>query len=224
LAVKHIVWDWNGTLLADNHAVLAGVNAVCAEFGREPIDIEHWRSIFSRPLVACYEGLLGRSLATADWSSLDQLYHRAYEELLHTCGLAPGVPDELHRWAATGRSQSLLSMWFHHRLVPLITEFQLAPLFARVDGLRDTVGGGSKAEHLAAHLAAQQLDPADVLVIGDVVDDAVAAAHVGAHCVLVSTGAMSAEKLSVEGVPVVDSVAAAIALTNHPIGGQKTVY
>lgn len=212
-SVKHIVWDWNGTLLDDNDAVLAGVNAVCAHFGRAPITLDDWREAFSRPLVPCYEQLLGRSLAAADWDALDLLYHDTYRDLLNTTRLAAGVPDELRRWAAAGGSQSLLSMWFHHELVPLVEQHRLTSLFARVDGLRASTGGGSKSAHLAEHLAAQRLDPATVLVIGDVLDDAVAAQHVGAQCVLVATGVMSQRKLLAAGVPVAPTVADAIRIT-----------
>lgn len=203
---KHIVWDWNGTILDDNKAVLAAVNAVCVGFGREAITLERWRAIFSRPLLACYERLLEQPLTLEDWARIDLLYHDRYRDLLTICTLAAGVPDHLHAWREQGRTQSLLSMWFHSELVPLVTEYGLADLFARIDGLRERVGGGSKAEHLAAHLAAQGLDPADVVLIGDVVDDAEAAAHVGAGCVLVTTGVMSRSALEATGFPVVDSI------------------
>lgn len=206
MRAKHIVWDWNGTVFADNEAVLAAVNAVCLGFGRTAITLDHWRSIFSRPLLACYERLLEQPLTLADWARIDALYHDEYRALLPICGLAAGVPDDLHAWRDRGRTQSLLSMWFHSELVPLVTEYGLHDLFARVDGLRERTGGGSKAEHLAEHLAAQRLDPADVVLIGDVVDDADAAAHVGAGCVLVTTGVMSRQALEATGVPVVDSI------------------
>jgi phosphoglycolate phosphatase-like HAD superfamily hydrolase len=208
--VKHIVWDWNGTLLDDNDAMLAAVNAVCAHFGHEPISLDHWREVFSRPLVPCYERLLGRSLTAADWDVLDLLYHQTYRDWLGTTRLAPGVPSELLRWAAAGGSQSLLSMWHHHELVPLVEEHRLTSLFMRVDGLRTTHGGGSKSGHLAAHLAAQHLDPATVLVIGDVLDDATAAAAVGTQCVLLATGVMPERKLRATGMPVASTVADAI--------------
>jgi len=210
--VRHIVWDWNGTLLDDNHAVLAAVNQVCARYGRAPLTLGEWRAMFSRPLLACYERLLGRSLTLDDWAEIDRTYHDAYRELLPTCRLAPGLPDLLYEWADTGGTQSLLSMWFHRELVPLVTEFGLLELFSRVDGLRVDVGGGSKAEHLVAHLAALQLDPAEVVLIGDVVDDAEAARQAGAGCVLVTTGVMSPEALKATGAPVVDSLAEAMAL------------
>ena len=35
--IRHIVWDWNGTLLDDNHANLAAANHVCEMFGVPPM-------------------------------------------------------------------------------------------------------------------------------------------------------------------------------------------
>ncbi|MBF6507658.1 HAD family hydrolase [Nocardia farcinica] len=209
---RHIVWDWNGTLLDDNHAVVSAVNTVCAEFDREHIDIDEWRAVFSRPLLQCYERLLRRSLDEQDWARIDVLYHDAYRELLDTCGLAAGVPNALHDWAKTGRSQSLLSMWFHDELVDLVTARGLYELFARVDGLRAEVGGGSKAEHLRRHLEAQELDARDVVLIGDVLDDAHAAEQAGTNCVLVTTGVTSRAALEQTGRPVVDSIPEALSL------------
>jgi phosphoglycolate phosphatase-like HAD superfamily hydrolase len=208
----HIVWDWNGTLLSDNDAVITAVNMVCAAFGRTPIDIDHWRSIYSRPLSACYERLLERALSDAEWASLDRLYHRAYRELLPTCRLAAGVPTTLAGWNQAGGGQSLLSMWFHDELVPLVAAYRLTNLFTRIDGLRVDVGGESKTSHLSDHLAAQDLAASDVVVIGDVVDDAVAAAKVGARCVLVSIGMGSRQALAASGMPVADSVPEALRL------------
>lgn len=208
----HIVWDWNGTLFDDNHAVVAAVNAVCADFDRAPIDLTQWREVFSRPLWHCYERLLDRQLDETDWARVDALYHDAYRGLLDTCGLAAGVPARLHEWAASGRSQSLLSMWFHAELAPLVRQLELCDVFERVDGVREHIGGGSKASYLREHL--QQLDraPHEVVLIGDVLDDADAAEQVGAHCVLVTTGVMSRAKLATAGRPVADSIDEAVAL------------
>jgi len=251
VGTKHVVWDWNGTILddnvavmaavnrvirdfyppqpgvecacivcgtpsngplSDNEAVLAAVNAVCAGFGRESITLDHWRSVFSRPLLQCYERLLGRQLDAAEWSRVDRIYHDHYRGLLSHCRLADGVPEHLRAWGASGGTQSLLSMWYHDELVELVGEYGLTELFSRIDGLRDEAQGGSKAVHLAAHLSALDLNPADVVLIGDVVDDAAAAAHVGASCVLVTTGVMSRPKLESTGAPVADSITEAMAL------------
>lgn len=207
---RHIVWDWNGTIFSDNHAVVAAVNSVCESYGRPSITLEQWRTIFSRPLLACYERLLGRSLTQEDWAWIDRTYHEAYRELLPTCALADGVPEVLRQWRTAGGSQSLLSMWFHHELVPMVSEFGLDELFGRVDGLRAEIGGGPKAEHLDKHLAELGVDPRETVVIGDVADDAEAAAHAGARCVLVTTGVMSRAALEATGAPVADSIREAV--------------
>jgi phosphoglycolate phosphatase-like HAD superfamily hydrolase len=209
---RHIVWDWNGTLLDDNHAVVAAVNAVCAAYQRPAITLEEWREVFCRPLERCYERLLGRTLSTRDWSRIDRAYHRAYRGLLPGVRLAGDAQDALRGWRAASGTQSLLSMWFHDDLVRLVGELGLTGEFARIDGLRGEIGGGSKAAHLADHIAALRLDPADVVVIGDVVDDATAAAGIGAGCILLSTGISTRSSLEQTGVPVADSITAALHL------------
>ncbi|AOS62513.1 HAD family hydrolase [Actinoalloteichus hymeniacidonis] len=208
----HIVWDWNGTLLNDNHAVLAGVNSICRSFSRDEIDLDYWRSVFSRPLKACYEQLLGRTLSDEEWSGTDALYHGSYNELLPTCALAEDAEQVLRDWQSAGNSQSLLSMWFHEPLTEMVTRLELVQYFSQVDGLRGTVGGGSKAKYLSEHLVRTGMDPASVVLIGDVVDDAFAAESVGARCVLVTTGMTSHQKLADTGHPVADSLAAAVRL------------
>lgn len=209
--VSHVVWDWNGTILDDNDAVVSAVNVVCTAFGRDHIELDYWRSIYRRPLMEGYRDLLGRELSTQDWTEIDRLYHDAYRALLPTTRLAPGIPDELHRWRDAGGRQSLLSMWFHDELVPLVTELGLADLFIRIDGQRTGSGGHGKTDHLIEHLTALRLDPTDVLLIGDVLDDAIAAEAAGVRCVLVTTGVMTRRALETSGAPVVDSIAEALA-------------
>ncbi|MFD3686598.1 HAD family hydrolase [Nocardiopsis sp. NPDC058631] len=209
--ITHIVWDWNGTLLDDNHANLAAVNAVCAQFGREPVEMDYWRSVFRRPLIPCYEELLGRPFADGEWEHAERLYDSSYLEYLHTCELSTGVPDVLHDWAGGGGTQSLLSMASHEHLVPLITERGLTSHFTRVDGRQFATEHDSKAEHLVRHLDAQGIDPSRVVLIGDIDDDARAAREAGASSILVTSGLMARERLEATGSPVFDSPVAAVA-------------
>jgi phosphoglycolate phosphatase-like HAD superfamily hydrolase len=211
--VSHVVWDWNGTLLLDDDAVLAAVNEVCAAYGAPALTWERWRQVYTRPVRTTYEQILDQVLDDQDWMRVDKIFHDQYDVQLPTSKLAPDVRSQLKEWAATGGTQSLLSMWFHRQLVPLVAEFGLTDLFTRIDGLTAELGGESKIEHLAHHLEAQSLDPADVLVIGDVVDDALAAQAVGAQVVLVSTGAMATSALESVGVPVADSITEALRIT-----------
>jgi len=107
-------------------------------------------------------------------------------------------------------SQSLLSMWFHRDLVPTVEGYGLTHHFRRVDGLKADRGGGPKAEHLKAHLAELGFDGTDAVLIGDSVDDADAAASVGARCILYAGGFTARARLEKVGVPVADSLTEAI--------------
>ncbi|GAA3428437.1 HAD family hydrolase [Streptosporangium sandarakinum] len=206
---KHIVWDWNGTLFHDIHAVVEATNAVFEPHGLAPYDVEGFRAVYSRPIWTAYERMLGRSLLDGEWERLDFEFHEHYHRLMPECGLAADALSALRSWEESGGGQSLLSMWAHDRLVPKVTELGIARHFLRIDGL--LAGFGSrKAESMVAHLAALGVDPADVLVIGDSLDDAHAAQHVGARAVLYSGGVTGRAALATCGVPVVDTLADAL--------------
>lgn len=207
----HIVWDWNGTLFHDNDAIIGATNAAFAELGLEAITMEQYRALYCVPVPKFYERLLGRLPTDAEWEVMDETFHRYYAEHRVVCGLTDGAADLLARWRTAGRSQSILSMYGHDELVPLVREFGIEPHFIRVDG-RTGPSGGSKAEHMVRHLGAlADVDPARTVVIGDAADDAVAALHVGARAVLYTGGSHSRASLEVVGVPVVDSLAEAVA-------------
>jgi phosphoglycolate phosphatase-like HAD superfamily hydrolase len=207
--VKHIVWDWNGTLLDDLGLVVEATNASLALFGAGPVTADEHRRDFIRPITAYYEGVVGRPITAAEFVDLDQEFHTAYNSGAPALGLTQGVPELL---ASYQGGQSLLSMWFHKDLVPAVQRHQLTPYFRRVDGLRATVGGGHKAPLLKLHLAEMGLDGDDVVLIGDSVDDADAAASVGAGAVLYTGGFTHVDKLRAVGVPVVDSLQDAVTL------------
>ena len=207
--MKHIVWDWNGTLLNDLELVVAATNASLATAGTGPTTVDEHRRDFFRPVQAYYGKMVGRELSEEEFAELDRAFHRAYKAGLADLSLAPDALTSLQAWPG---SQSLLSMWFHRELVPTVARYGLTRYFARVDGLRAAIGGGSKAPHLAAHLGELRLAGADVVLIGDSLDDAAAAASVGANCVLYSGGLTHPDALVRAGVPVADSLTEALTL------------
>jgi phosphoglycolate phosphatase-like HAD superfamily hydrolase len=208
----HIVWDWNGTLFHDNDAIIGATNAAFAEFGLTPITLEQYRALYCVPVPKFYERLMGRLPTDAEWEVMDAAFHRYYTEHRVRCGLTEGAAELLAGWRSAGRSQSILSMYGHEELVPLVRGLGIEAHFIRVDG-RTGPSGGSKAEHMVRHLAAlgSVVEPARTVVIGDAADDAVAARHVGARAVLYTGGSHSRASLVGAGVPVVDTLGEAVA-------------
>ncbi|MDH2392945.1 HAD hydrolase-like protein [Streptomyces sp. HNM0663] len=209
----HLVWDWNGTLLDDISAVIGATNAAFAEIGLEPITLEQYREMYCVPIPRFYERLTGRLPSDAEWEVMDEIFHRHYSEHRLGCGLTQGVEELLAEWRRAGRSQSLLSMYGHEELVPVVRGYGIEDHFIRVDG-RTGPSGGTKALHMERHISALRgvVDPERTVVIGDAADDALAAAHVGARAVLYTGGSHSRASLEAvgDGVPVVDSLEEAV--------------
>ncbi|MFJ3924984.1 HAD family hydrolase [Streptomyces sp. NPDC090022] len=208
----HLVWDWNGTLLHDIDAVIAATNASFAEFGFAPLTLEEYRELYVVPVPKFYERIMGRLPTDAEWTVMDDTFHRHYWAAAVDAGLTDGARQLLGDWQRQGLSQSLLSLAPHDRLVPLVRTHGIEGHFVRVDG-RTGPSHTSKAGHLVRHLEA--LAPTGVrasrtVLIGDAVDDALAAAHVGARAVLYTGGSHSRASLESAGVPVVDTLADAV--------------
>jgi phosphoglycolate phosphatase-like HAD superfamily hydrolase len=210
-AIRHVVWDWNGTLFDDLHIVLEAVNAGISEFGVGPITLDDYRDHYTRPVRVFYDRLFGREIEELEWKTLDARFHDGYRELLAHARPHCDALAALEAVRSRGLPQSLLSMFPHTELVPLVDKLGLTPFFDRIDGLRGTPGD-SKALYLEEHfrklIAGER--PETVLVIGDTPDDALAAGHVGARCVLYHNGAHHYEELEALGVPVVESLIEAV--------------
>ncbi|MEU2725025.1 HAD family hydrolase [Streptomyces smyrnaeus] len=206
----HIVWDWNGTLLHDIHTVLDATNAAFDELGLPAITLERYRELYCVPVPRFYERLIGRLPTDSEWELMDETFHRHYWARIADAALAEGAAELLAARQAAGRTQSLCSLAPHERLLPLLRTYGVDGHFVRVDGAVGPSGGG-KAAQMVRHLAALSgVEPGRTVVIGDAVDDALAAAHAGARAVLFTGGSHSRASLEEAGVPVVDTLHEAV--------------
>jgi phosphoglycolate phosphatase-like HAD superfamily hydrolase len=207
--VAHLVWDWNGTLLDDLTLVVAATNASLATVGGPSVTTEEHRRDFRRPISAYYEHVLNRTLMMGEFAALDRAFHDAYRLGLPHAGLVGDAMDAIAAWPGT---QSLLSMFFHDELVPAVAARGLNAHLSRVDGMPGTLGGGSKAPHLKAHLDALGLRGDECVLIGDSVDDADAAEAVGASVILYAGGFTHEFTLVATGRPVAHTLVEAVHL------------
>lgn len=211
--IGHVVWDWNGTLLDDIHLVVDSVNAGIEWLGVDSVTLDTYRTHYQRPVQRFYEAVLGRQITAAEWREIDDRFHRSYATQLAATRLRRDAFQALGRVRGSGARQSLLSMYPHDELLPLVRHHGIESYFDRIDGLRDG-SGARKATYLEAHMFGLfgDVDPSTVLVIGDTPDDADAARHSGASVVLVDGGNHHIEDLSEVGVPVAHSLMAALDL------------
>lgn len=203
----HLVWDWNGTLLNDLQLVVAATNAAFASVAGPAVTPDEHRRRFRRPISEYYAQVLDRAVDSDEFGVLDRVFHDAYRDGLTSVTLAADAAEAMREW---GPHQSLLSMWFHSELVPVVERYGLSSHFLRVDGLPHEVGGGLKSAYLVSHLDALGVDGADVVLIGDSLDDADAAHSVGGAAVLYTGGFTDPDRLRASGLPVADTLTDAV--------------
>jgi phosphoglycolate phosphatase-like HAD superfamily hydrolase len=214
--IKHIVWDWNGTLFDDQDLVLAATNASLAAIGVDRhITNERYKELYQRPMEEFYAALIGFPVTAAQWPMLDAAFADHYLSHVRECGLSADALAAMDAWSP--RSQSLLSMFGHEDLLRLTRELELHGRFHRIDGRPPELDFGPKAKYLVKHLEHLRAHDPDltadqVALIGDCADDAYAAFHVGARAVLYTGGSSSRTVLEKVGVPVVDTLSEAVAL------------
>lgn len=213
MQIRHIVWDWNGTLLDDLPVVIAAANLSMAEFGVGPIDEDGYRDHFTRPVRAFYDSLFDRPVLDDEWTRLNDRFHVEYISRAEQANLTVDTVEALDVAETYGWSQSLLSMSPQTWLEGIVDRKQVAHRFGLIDGLREETGG-LKAVHMEEHLAALGTDPSTTVVVGDTPDDAAAAVHVGAHAVLYDGGSHHLPHLEDAGVPVAHSLLQAVEIAS----------
>jgi phosphoglycolate phosphatase-like HAD superfamily hydrolase len=210
MSIEHIVWDWNGTLFGDGAALIESTIEAFHAAGLPAVTRESYQRHHAQPIPLFYNRLAGRELSDAEQTALAGHFTRAYLRRRDTIPLTRDALLSLRRWQGTGRSQSLLSMYPHDELLPLVHKAGIADFFATVDGLRDGERG-RKAPHLRRQLDELGLEPSTVLLVGDSVDDAVAAQECGTQFRLYHAGrdALHARD-HFAGMSIVDSLGEAI--------------
>ena len=188
MTVEHIVWDWNGTLLGDAPALIEATIEAFQECGLPVVTREFYQLRHVQPIPDFYERLAGRELSADEHKRVAECFDAAYGKRRPAVTLTADALAAMDLWAAAGGRQSLLSMYPHEALVPLVTAFGIYRFFTRIDGATGA-DRSRKAPFLARHLSVQGIEPARTVLIGDSVDDVAAAAECGVRSIVYHAGA-----------------------------------
>jgi len=202
---RHIIWDWNGTLLDDLDYSLGVMNAILRPRGLPELDRARYHALFDFPVRDYYERL-GFDAARDPFEKLSHEFITGYDAHRLDCALHADTRRILAAVQAAGLTQSILSAYRHDTLVEIVAHFGLTPYFSALSGLADNFAH-SKVELGRAQLARLGLPPKDVLLIGDTLHDLDVAREIGVDCVLVAAGHHPADRLRPRHDRVLDSLA-----------------
>jgi len=207
---RHVIWDWNGTLLDDAWLCVEILNGLLRDAGLPPISVEDYRASFSFPVINFYRKV-GFDFADVSFDAISERYISAYNGRRYECSLQPRVREALEQIRAAGLEQSVLSAYHQDTLREVVAHYGLTNYFTHLSGL-DNIRAEGKLDRGRAHLRALELHEAPhiVVLIGDTSHDHEVAAALGADCLLLDHGHMHADRLDACGVPLVGSIDEAV--------------
>jgi len=207
---RHIIWDWNGTLLDDAQVCVDILNEILRKYSKPPVTYEQYRENFDFP-VKDYYRRLGFDFAVESYEKLADEYVTAYNRKRFECRLQDGVVDTLETCRALGVTQLLLSAYNQKMLDEIVECFGIRHFFAKLVGLDDHYAD-SKLEAGRRLLKENGLDGRDVLLVGDTLHDHEVAQALGTDCVLVCNGHHPQHRLQSCGVRLLKCLAEVAAL------------
>lgn len=205
--MKHIFWDWNGTLLDDTEAALATLNFMLRERGAQEISMEFYRDNFAFPVRPFYTKI-GMVLENEAWDDIAQEYHDVYA--MQPKRLNRDTIAALETVKKAGLKQSVISALRQDLLNGDMVNYGVSEYFDRVFGV-DNLDGASKITRAKSLLAELNADPADIIMIGDSLHDKEVANAIGVKCILTAQGSHAGWRLR-EVAPTGDTLLKAVEL------------
>lgn len=203
-STKHIIWDWNGTLMNDVDLSVEILNDFLTERGLPLINKQIYQERFCFPVTEGYRRL-GFSFKEEPFDVIANAFHHHYEARKQDHGLHHGAWEALQYFEKMGKTQSILSAHRQDLLQEIIKEHNIHRFFTEIIGLRADPGT-SKLAIGKDYISRLEHHPEEVVLIGDSLHDWEVASAMGCRCILVANGYYSKERLLEKTPCVVDSI------------------
>ena len=207
LSNKHIIWDWNGTLIDDVDMCVDIMNSMTSARGLTVMDRAYYQEYFDFPVQKFYEHL-GFDLEKESMASFGEIFVSSYTAKRASWKLHNDVQDTLAHFKQAGVGQSILSAYPHEELERIIPSFGIDSYFNVIQGIADKVASGKveQGKRLVEQLENSGHSQSSMLFVGDTLHDAEVAEELGISAVLVARGHQSKERLQASGLPVLDDL------------------
>lgn len=201
---RHIMWDWNGTLLDDSRMAVMVINETLAKRDMPTISHDHYQKIFGFPVIDYYRRL-GFDFVEESFEVVGTEFIEGYEKHKFDIGLHTGVEEVLLKLGSLRVGHSILSAYKQNTLDELVAHFGLTHRFLKIVGLNNHYAH-SKVDNAVQWMSDLNLPPNDVLFVGDTAHDHEVAEAIGVDCVLIPGGHQTREALEATGARVVEKI------------------
>ena len=203
---RHLIWDWNGTLLDDLTLCIDVMNAMLDRRQLPRLDLARYHALFDFPVRAYYERL-GFNPARDNFERLSIEFITGYDARRLESTLHRDSRRVLAAAAAAGLQQSILSAYRQETLREIVQHFGIATYFDHITGL-DNIHAYSKVTLGQDLIRLLGIPPGDILLVGDTRHDLEVARELGVDCALIAAGHHPADRLRAGGGHVFPDLAA----------------
>ena len=201
--MKHIIWDFNGTLLSDAQLGVDCDNHVFDTLGLPRITIDDYRRHMTMPVRDFYTAL-GVDLNVYPYETISRIWLDMFNQYAVGVGLVPGVLDVIRCAAEMGYTQSILSASYEKSLMEQCEALGLVPYMKEISGLGDE-SAQKKTDIGRRQMERLGLDAGETVLIGDMVADSELANVLDVACILVPWGHNDEARLAATGRAVAKS-------------------
>lgn len=192
----HIIWDWNGTILADMEQIWRATLKILNRYQLPHISLEDYRKDFCLPLPTYYTKL-GFDLGSVSYQEIAHAFQEEYSRTFMEAQLFEGTIELLTELGTQGKTNSLLSASPQTFLDHNVNYYGIRHLFSHVYGVPNRLAQG-KGKRGIEMLEEIGLDPSKTktILIGDTDHDLEVGQEMGVDVLLIADGHQNFERLS----------------------------
>ena len=190
---KHIIWDWNGTLIDDAWLFVEVMNKLLKKYDLREITIDKYKDVFGFPIKNYYKKL-GFNTEKKYFEKLGLEFIKEYEKRLFDATLYPLTTIILSKLSALEIKHHILSASHQKLLNDQIKYYKIKKYFSHISGLNNYFAI-SKIDEGIKLVQKINTDNKDILLIGDTIHDFEVANELKIDCLLISHGHHSHARL-----------------------------
>ena len=201
---KHIIWDWNGTLLDDRWLCVESINQALKKRNLPELNDDRYMEVFTFPVQEYYKAV-GFDFDKEPFEVAGDEFVDYYGKHFHRVDLHEEAVSALQQIQESGRSQSVLSAGRQDYLNKWTIEHDLTGFFMKVLGIDNHYATG-KTIVGKGWMEEMPYDSDEVVMIGDTIHDSEVAKAMNVDCILVTHGHVSRKRLKKTGRVIVDDL------------------
>ena len=213
LRTKHIVWDWNGTLIDDVSLCVNVLNELLSDYELPEISIEFYRSNFSFPVSEFYKRI-SLPFSGHEFSRISHSFISKYRQKWTACSLQPNVIKILDVLNKLGLQQSILSAGNQIDVNMFVNHFGLDGYLCQILGT-DNIKAEGKIQLVQKFFSTSSLESDEILFVGDTLHDLEVGNHIGCRTLLFSKGHNSKSLISNNNAYVIDDLMEIVGYLQH---------